>query len=187
MDWYLMAWRRFAQFNGRSSRTEYWMFALINFLAIIALGIVGWLGIAFTDHASNVRALFFIPIGIYLLAAIIPGLSVSVRRLHDSDKSGWLLLLLVVNYIPILGIVANLALIVLMCIDSDPGRNEYGPRPKPPKPAVGAYAGNAGFVSPAAAAQPQPIAGVNDFRVCGKCGVKLHDASSFCSACSAQA
>jgi hypothetical protein len=126
--------------------------------------------------------------GLYIFATIIPGLAVSVRRLHDSGKSGWLLLLLsVLGIIPVIGFIASVAQIVLMCQDSDPGRNQYGSNPKFPEQAVAALAGYGGFVPIAAAAQPQPFADVNDFRVCGKCGAKLHDASSFCSACGAQA
>jgi uncharacterized membrane protein YhaH (DUF805 family) len=186
MDWYLMVWSKFAQFDGRSRRTEYWMFALINFLVIIALAIVGGLGIAFMDHGSGIGAVLFVPLGLYVLATIIPGLAVGVRRLHDSGKSGWLLLLLcVLGIIPIIGFIANIARIVLMCIDSDPGMNQYGPNPKFASQAAGAYAEYAGFAPTTAAAQQQPFAGVNDFRVCGKCGAKLLGASSFCGACGA--
>ena len=188
MDWYLMVWSKFAQFDGRSRRTEYWMFALINFLVIIALAIVGGLGVAFMDHGSGIGAVLFVPLGLYVLATIIPGIAVGVRRLHDSGKSGWLLLLLsVLGIIPVIGFIASIAKIVLMCQDSDPGRNLYGPNPKLPEQTAEAFAGYSGFVPMAAAAQPQPFASVNDFRVCGKCGAKLHDASSFCSACGAQA
>ena len=188
MDWYLMVWSKFAEFDGRSRRTEYWMFVLINFLVIIALAIVGGLGLAFMGHGSGIGAVLFVPLGLYFLATIIPGVAVSVRRLHDSGKSGWLLLLLtVLGMIPVIGFIARVAQIVLMCIDSDPGMNQYGPNPKFPAQAAGVYAGYAGFAPAAAAAQPQPFAGVNEFRVCGKCGAKLHDASSFCGACGAPA
>jgi uncharacterized membrane protein YhaH (DUF805 family) len=188
MDWYLMVWSKFAEFDGRSRRTEYWMFVLINFVVIAVLAIVGGLGVAFMDHGSGIGAVLFVPMGLYVLATIIPGLAVSVRRLHDSGKSGWLLLLLsVLGIIPVIGFIASIAQIVLMCQDSDPGMNQYGPNPKSPAQAFGAFAGNVRFAPMAAAAQPQPFAGVNDFRICGKCGAKLHDASSFCSACGAQA
>jgi uncharacterized membrane protein YhaH (DUF805 family) len=165
------------------------MVVLINFLIIIALAIVGALGLAFINHGSGIGAVLFIPLGLYVLATIIPGLAVSVRCLHDSGKSGWLLLLLtVLGIIPLIGFIASIAQIVLMCQDSDPGMNQYGPNPKFPGQATEAFAGySGGFAPVAAAAQPQPFAGVNDFRVCGKCGAKLHDASSFCSACGAQA
>jgi uncharacterized membrane protein YhaH (DUF805 family) len=186
MDWYLMVWSKFAQFDGRSRRTEYWMFVLFNFLIVIALAIVGGLGFAFIDHASGIGAVLFVPMGLYILATIIPGLAVSVRRLHDSGKSGWLLLLLsVLGIIPLIGFIASVVQIVLMCQDSNPGLNQYGPNPKCPAQAAGAFAGYASFVPMAAAAQPQPFACVNDFRVCGKCGAKLQSATLFCSACGA--
>jgi uncharacterized membrane protein YhaH (DUF805 family) len=186
MDWYLMVWSKFAEFDGRSRRTEYWMFVLFNFLIIVALAIVGGLGLAFIDHASGIGAVLFIPLGLYLLATIIPGLAVSVRRLHDSGKSGWLLLLLtVLGMIPVIGFIASVVQIVLMCQDSDPGMNQYGPNPKFPTQAAGVDAGYTGFVPTAAAAQPQPFASVNDFRVCGRCGAKLQSATSFCGGCGA--
>jgi uncharacterized membrane protein YhaH (DUF805 family) len=188
MDWYLMVWSKFAEFDGRSRRTEYWMFVLINFLVIIALAIVGALGLAFMGHSSGIGAVLFVPLGLYVLAMIIPGLAVSVRRLHDSGKSGWLLLLLtVLGVIPLIGFIASVVQIVLMCQDSNPGMNQYGPNPKFPGQGVGVFAGYAGFAPVAPTAQPMPFMGVNNFRVCGKCGAKLHGASSFCGACGAQA
>jgi uncharacterized membrane protein YhaH (DUF805 family) len=181
MDWYLMVWRRYAEFDGRSRRTEYWMFTLFNLLAIFALAIVGGLGIALIDNASGIGGILFIPLILYALAAFIPGLAVSVRRLHDSGKSGWLLLLLIVlGLIPIVGFLASVAQIVLMCLDSDPGDNQYGPNPK-----ASELAGNTGFTTMGLGGQPQPFTGASNFRVCSACGAKLMDASSVCSQCGA--
>jgi uncharacterized membrane protein YhaH (DUF805 family) len=62
--------------------------------------------------------------GIYSLAVLIPSLAVGVRRLHDTGKSGWWLLLAL---IPVVGVIV---LLVFMCQDSNPGQNQYGPNPK---------------------------------------------------------
>ena len=80
MDWYLMVWKKYAEFDGRSRRTEYWMFMLFNFLAILALCAVGGVGIAMSQDNGWV---LFIPLGIYGLAGLIPTLAVATRRFHD--------------------------------------------------------------------------------------------------------
>lgn len=88
MDWYLMVWRKYAEFDGRSRRTEYWMFVLFNLLAMLVLAALGGLGVAFIDNGSGIGGVLFIPLGIYFLAVILPSLAVAVRRLHDTGKSG---------------------------------------------------------------------------------------------------
>jgi len=181
MDWYLMVWRKYAEFDGRSRRTEYWMFVLFNLLAMIALAALGGVGMAISRDYGGV---LFVPLGIYFLAVIIPSFAVAVRRLHDTGKSGWLLLLFIVlGLIPIIGFISSLVQIVFMCLDSDPGMNEYGPNPKFPEQAFGVFAGNAGFTSMGLGAQPQPLTGEMNFGFCKICGAKLNDASSFCSSC----
>lgn len=184
MDWYFMVWSKYAEFEGRSRRTEYWMFALFNFLAILALALVGGLGMAFIDKGSGVGGVLFIPLGIYFLAVIIPGLAVAVRRLHDSGKSGWLLLLLIVlSIIPIIGFIAAVVRIVLMCLDSDPGMNQYGPNPKSPELA-GMAVGNVGFTSMGLGGQPIAFTGASNFGFCKNCGRPFtDDATPFCSGC----
>lgn len=121
MDWYLMVWKRFAEFEGRSRRKEYWMFALINIVVALILYVPGIILLA--SH-NNLGGLLLIPYGLYCLATIVPGLAVSVRRLHDTGKSGWLLLL---GLIPFVG---GIIVLVLVCLDGDPGPNIYGPSPK---------------------------------------------------------
>lgn len=121
MDWYLMAWHKYAQFSGRSRRKEYWMFTLVNIIVDTLLYGVGT--IAFLDRSTILGVLVFLVLGVYSLAALIPGLAVSVRRLHDTHKSGWWLLLC---FIPLGGLVV----LAFCCIDSDPGPNQFGPNPK---------------------------------------------------------
>jgi uncharacterized membrane protein YhaH (DUF805 family) len=122
MEWYVMVWQKYAQFTGRSRRKEYWMFALINTIICIVLYGVG-LALMFTQG----RSLGFAAMGLYViyaLAILIPGLAVSVRRLHDTNKSGWWLLIALVP------LVGGIILLVLMAIEGDPGNNLYGPNPK---------------------------------------------------------
>ncbi len=115
MNYYLEVLQKYAVFSGRARRAEYWMFALVNFLVSIALAIVDV--VLFGTTFGIVGAL-------YSLAILIPGLAVSVRRLHDTNRSGWWLL---IALIPILGAIA---LLIFFVQDSDPGDNQYGSNPK---------------------------------------------------------
>jgi uncharacterized membrane protein YhaH (DUF805 family) len=141
MDWYLMVWKKYAQFSGRSRRKEYWMFQLFNILIILVLGsFLAGLGLA-TVHALGIgqdysrqaldkEALIMqvmrIPLWAYVLAAIIPAWACGVRRLHDIGARGWWLL---VSLVPLIGLI----LIVFLATDSEPGTNKYGPNPKLPE------------------------------------------------------
>ncbi|HKO12913.1 MAG TPA: DUF805 domain-containing protein [Acidobacteriaceae bacterium] len=121
MEWFLMAWQKYAQFSGRSRRKEYWMFTLVNMIVWAVLYGAGM--VALLNSSSSLGMLVFLACGAYALAALIPCLSVSVRRLHDTNKSGWWLLLCL---IPLGGLV----ILVFCCIEGDPGPNQYGPSPK---------------------------------------------------------
>jgi len=107
------------------------MFNLFNLLAIFALAVVGGFGKARIDKGNENGVVLFIPLVVYILVTIIPSIAVAVRRLHDSGKSGWWLLLLnMLGTIPFIKYIASVAQLVLMCLDSDPGVNQYGPCPK---------------------------------------------------------
>jgi len=113
MNWYIDVLKKYAVFSGRARRKEYWMFFLFNILIALALGFV--------------EGLFGSPGvigGLYSLAVLIPGIAVSIRRLHDTDRSGWWIL---VVFIPVIG---GIALLVLMALDSKEGTNKYGEYPK---------------------------------------------------------
>jgi len=157
------------------------MFALFNALAIFVLAALGGAGMAISQN--NGPALF-IPLGIYVLATLIPNLAVATRRFHDIGKSGWLLLLLcVLGIIPIVGIVCAVIQLVFLCQDSTPGANQYGPNPKFPEQGAVAYAGLAGFTPMAIPAQPQQPAVGSSFGFCKSCGARLTDGSPFCGSC----
>jgi uncharacterized membrane protein YhaH (DUF805 family) len=108
MEWYLKALRQYADFEGRARRKEYWMFTLFNLifalLIIVGTGLIGNLGII----------LFLL----YGVGTLIPSIAVSVRRLHDVGKSGWMNL---VAFIPMVG---SIWLLVLLVTDSEPCRPE---------------------------------------------------------------
>ncbi len=117
MKWYLKVLKQYADFEGRARREEYWMFLLFN----IIFG-----GVAFAIDMILMKTIGFsiMLYAIYSLALLIPGIAVTVRRLHDVGKSGWWIF---IGLIPLIG---GIWLIVLEVTDSVPGENEYGPNPK---------------------------------------------------------
>jgi uncharacterized membrane protein YhaH (DUF805 family) len=119
MNWYREAIRKYAVFAGRSRRSEYWYFVLFNALIIIALTAV--------DVATGLYSIegeVGLLSGIYSLAVFIPSFAVTVRRLHDTDRSGWWILLALV---PVVGLIV---LIVFFATDGTPGSNRFGENPK---------------------------------------------------------
>jgi uncharacterized membrane protein YhaH (DUF805 family) len=105
---------RYSDFSGRSRRSEYWYWSLALFLAYVVAVIL----------FAIVKPLGVIVYVLVFLAAIVPSLAVAVRRLHDTNKSGWWLLF---GFVPLVG---SLLLLVFMCIDSDRQPNKYGASPK---------------------------------------------------------
>ncbi len=119
MEWYLKVVKQYADFNGRARRKEFWMFTLFNFIfAIVAAVLDNILGI--TASGIPYGPLY----GLYVLAMLIPGIAVSVRRLHDREQSGWMLL---IGLIPIVG---TIWLLVLFVLEGTPDTNKYGANPK---------------------------------------------------------
>ena len=113
MSWYLQALRKYAVFSGRSQRMELWMFTLISYI-IIFLFIGGAVIFNFSDSADAL-------LSIYYVALIIPAVAVFVRRLHDSDHSGWWFIPEMI--VPFIGLY-------FCCIDGTSGDNRFGPDPK---------------------------------------------------------
>jgi uncharacterized membrane protein YhaH (DUF805 family) len=125
MEWYLIAWKRSADFSGRSRRKEYWIFMLSH--AVVFLVLESAVLALSKAHVPALTTSFFFLCFVYAPTATVPGLAVSVRRLHDIGKSGWWMLL---SFVPVLGLL----LIVFFAFDSEPGGNLYGPNPKSPAP-----------------------------------------------------
>ncbi len=119
MFWYILVLKKYAVFSGRSSRKEFWYFSLFNFLIAIVLAVADVMTGTF-DAEIGIGLLG----GIYAIAVLIPIIAVSVRRLHDTDRSGWLCL---ISLIPLIGAIV---LIVFWAQDSQPGENQYGSNPK---------------------------------------------------------
>ncbi len=120
--------KRYADFEGRSRRKEYWMFVLFQVLLLVPVGIIlSLLSAPEAGGDSTFGSIFLIVFGlIYLGVFMIPGIAVQVRRFHDQDKTGWLILL---GFIPYIG---SIVLLVFMCLEGTKGSNRFGPDPKDP-------------------------------------------------------
>lgn len=121
------ALRKYAEFEGRARRSEYWLFTLFQVLVTFGLFLVLVMVAAATggdgDQAGAAAVMIVALLGLFCLAMLIPSLAVSIRRLHDSDKSGWWLLL---SFVPFGGFVV----FIFTLLDGTPGDNRYGPDPK---------------------------------------------------------
>ncbi len=118
MSWYLTVLKKYAVFTGRARRKEYWLFILFNLIVELVLSSIQWIIEAAVDIDINLLT------SIYGLAVLIPSLAVSVRRLHDTNRSGfWLFIALV----PLVGFIV---LLVFTIQDGQHGENKYGPNPK---------------------------------------------------------
>lgn len=120
MNWYLGCWKKYATFEGRARRKEYWMFYLFNIIATVILAIIGMI---IDSVAETGGVIYSILVGLYSLAVIVPSIAVAVRRLHDTGRSGawWF-----ISFVPIIG---GIWFFVLTLLDSV-GDNQYGPNPK---------------------------------------------------------
>ncbi|MFM5466358.1 DUF805 domain-containing protein [Aeromonas veronii] len=116
MNWYISVLKQYAVFSGRARRTEYWMFVLCNVIVMLLLGMVDKLIGGDNELISS----------IYSLAVLLPSLAVAARRLHDTDRSAWWLLL---GLIPVIG---TLVLIYFMVCNGQQGPNRFGDDPKAP-------------------------------------------------------
>ncbi|MFH0827922.1 MAG: DUF805 domain-containing protein [Candidatus Omnitrophota bacterium] len=106
LAWYLEVLKKYAVFGGRARRKEYWIFYLDNIIISLAL--------AFIDYMLGTLGILRF---LYILGILIPHIAVGVRRMHDSGRNGWWLLLPIVN-------------LVFLVWDSQEGDNCYGPNPK---------------------------------------------------------
>lgn len=111
MHWFVEAFRKYADFSGRARRIEYWMFHLFNWIALVLLILVLMPG---SSAPSEFVASFF---WVYALAVILPSFAVAIRRMHDTDHSGWWIMVPVANF-------------VLTLLPGTSGPNRFGPDPK---------------------------------------------------------
>ena len=119
IQYWWSCFEKYGTFSGRARRKEYWYFVLFNYVFSFALGFIdGYNGNVDPDFGLGPLG------GIYTVISLLPGLAVTVRRLHDTGKSGWMLLLV---FLPIIGWIW---LFVLTVTEGDAGQNDYGPNPK---------------------------------------------------------
>ena len=117
-EYFKKCFRQYATFKGRARRAEYWYFVLYGWLISLAATAVDMLTFGVNEEGMGLLG------AIYSLVVFIPSLAVGVRRMHDTGRSGWVLLL---GLIPVIGWVL---VIVYSCQDSQPGNNKWGDNPK---------------------------------------------------------
>ncbi len=131
MKWYIAVLKKYLVFNGRASRSEYWYFVLFNIIVsaiLTAIDIAIGSGTAETAMSADAGASVSVNAGVlslvYALAVFLPGLGVTIRRLHDTDHSGWWIF---INLIPLIG---GIIFLIFLVKDSTEGDNRFGPSPK---------------------------------------------------------
>lgn len=125
IDWWKkVVFENYANFSGRARRTEYWYYVLAQLILIIPAYIVGLLNI--TTGNDGIQWLGLSLAGFVGIATLIPSLAVTVRRLHDTNKSGWYYFLVLVPF-------GGIILLIFMCQEGNPFRNQYGDDPKRPE------------------------------------------------------
>jgi uncharacterized membrane protein YhaH (DUF805 family) len=119
MNWYLEVLKKYAVFSGRAQRKEYWYFCLFNLIiGLIFTGLDSLTGTFSAEAGMGILGF------IYSLAIMIPGLAVTVRRLHDTDRTGWWL------FITLIPIIGGIVLLVFLVQDGTPDENRFGLNPK---------------------------------------------------------
>lgn len=119
MYWYLQALKQYAVFRGRAHRPEFWYFVLFNIIISLVLMMVDNILGTF-DPETNAGLLH----GLYTLAVLVPSIAVTVRRLHDSGRSGWWVL---IGLVPVVGFIV---LLIFAILAGTPGPNQYGSDPR---------------------------------------------------------
>ena len=111
MNTYIGVLQKYAVFSGRATRSEFWLFTLINSIVISTLG-----GLLFVEFLFSLFSLFYLAFG---LAILIPSIAVLVRRLHDTGRSGWWYFL---TLIPLIGPI----ILIIFLVGRSDLDNEYG-------------------------------------------------------------
>ncbi len=130
MDLMFEPLRKYATFSGRARRKEYWLYTLfISIVTGVLIGLAGPTG-EWGNPAADPETLGFgnetvaMVLGVFLLAVLLPSLAVTIRRLHDSNRSGWWLL---ISFVPLVG---SFVLFIFYLLDGTAGDNRFGPDPK---------------------------------------------------------
>lgn len=129
MQWYTEVLKKYVVFSGRARRKEYWMFTLFNVIISIVLSSLD--ALIGTRNDSG----FGLLNGIYTLAVLLPSLGVLARRLHDTNRSAWWIL---IGLVPVVGFIV---LIVFTVMEGNQGDNQYGPDPKAHERGAAAFPG----------------------------------------------
>ena len=130
MNYYLEALKKYAVFHGRAHRAEFWWFVLFNAIFSFALNITFGARVGVPEESvSSASPLAILP-AIYGLAVLLPAIGVSIRRLHDTNRSGWWLL---IAFFPIVGAIV---LIVFYAQAGDAGENQFGADPQAAAPGM---------------------------------------------------
>jgi uncharacterized membrane protein YhaH (DUF805 family) len=191
LEAYLAVIRKYAVFEGRARRKEFWMFALYNFIIGAVLGIL--------DTIPIIGWAFRIASGLFSLAIFIPSIALGTRRLHDTNRTGWLQLLLLLSIIPSIGAIVlifywtpwllifriliamgGLAILIVFWVQAgNSGENKYGSDPK---------AGGSGTRKSAASSTAKSSTSKKDDEkgstvFCGECGAKNAKGTKFCGSC----
>ncbi|MGX6444045.1 DUF805 domain-containing protein [Neobacillus sp. K501] len=112
MEWFLKGLKNYATFEGRARRKEYWMYTLFYVIFGVALMVI--------EQLTGILFLY----AVYSLALLLPSLAISVRRLHDTGRSGWWV------WIGLIPIIGSIILLVFLCQDSKENQNKFGENPK---------------------------------------------------------
>ena len=114
------AYKRYADFQGRAGRSEYWLFVL--FFVLVAVGLT-ILNVVLSAGSSRPNLLVSALYGIFALGSLVPSLAVGFRRLHDTNRSAWWIL---IGLIPLIG---SVVLLVFYCLPGTPGPNRFSSAP----------------------------------------------------------
>lgn len=176
-------WKNYVNFSGRARRKEYWYMILCNVIISFAVSVVSAL---LATLFAPLGVLGSIILGIYGLAAIVPGISLIVRRLHDTGKAWYYIFC---SFIPFAG---PIIILVFMCQDSTPVANEWGENPKgvnypvmqPGYIPSAPYTTNNAY-NPNQSSNPvqNPNTNVENFAFCKNCGARINQNADFCPNC----
>ena len=123
MSWYIRMWQNYINFSGRANRKEYWYAILLQLLIVIILQVAA--ALAQNLNVPLLQLLISVIILIFSLASLCPTFAIAFRRLHDTGRSAWWMLIL---FVPIVGVVV---LLVFLLLEGEPGENRFGPVPQP--------------------------------------------------------